>query len=111
MAAILAIAGCSSQTAKETGRPPPKPDVKSIIPWLKSDDPQVRKMGAERLEQIGKDAKEAVPDLVKLLLEDSDSMVRAEAREALEKIDPQALEEAEKKKRDRKDSGSTPQKN
>ena len=55
--------------------------------WKQSPLSRRGQFAAWALEQIGPDAKSAVPALLKLL-DDEDELVRARAESALKKIDP-----------------------
>ena len=66
-----------------------------MVRALKHENSLVRYLAAETLARTGPGAAEAVPDLIKTLENDEDSVVRESALEALEAIGtPEALEAA-----------------
>lgn len=64
------------------------PAVQDLIVALDDEDYGVRRYAAEALGSIGKEAKDAVPKLAKLLTKDPNSSVRGSAAEALGNIAP-----------------------
>jgi HEAT repeat protein len=62
----------------------------TLVPALGDADRDVRVSAVESLGELGAAAKEAVPDLVKVLLQDKDWFVRFAAAEALGKIQAEA---------------------
>ena len=59
--------------------------IPDLIPLLKDEYKDVRKLAAYALGRMGKSAKSAVPSLT-LLLKDRDEDVRSAAAEALQKL-------------------------
>ena len=62
---------------------------------LKSDQAKTRMAAAQSLGAIGKDAKDAVPDLLEIVLHDPDKLVRIYAANSLGQIGPGAREAVE----------------
>lgn len=61
-------------------------NVPLLVRALENSDPYVRQYAAERLGELGKDAKESVPDLRKLL-EDQEDFVKRTARASIREIE------------------------
>ena len=70
-----------------------KAAIPGLIRRLQDEVPQLRCMAAVELARFGADARDAVPALT-AMLKDEDRSCRQAARDALQKIDPTALEPA-----------------
>jgi HEAT repeat protein len=64
--------------------------IAALVGALKDKSPQVRAQSATDLGKLGRDAKDAVPSLVKVFLDDEDATVRGRAVGALWEIGPEA---------------------
>ena len=61
-------------------------EISKFMQALNHKDPKVRAQAADALGEIGPDAIDAIPKLIKVFLRDIDARVRAEAADALELI-------------------------